>query len=110
MLRIAGALLRQGASTFAKATADRLRFLQDGSKPVNRTLKALQYTLLAHDFEHMIEAGSNRPAADSNSRWVNKLTGFATQAVSRAFERVFQPLHRPVFNLQVRGSQCGQSL
>jgi hypothetical protein len=65
------------------------------AKPVNRTLKAVQHTLSAHDFEHVIKAGSNRPAADGYSSRVNKFTGFTSQPACCDFSAL-SAAHRPI--------------
>jgi hypothetical protein len=51
----------------------------------DQPIKSLQHALFGHNFQHVIKARANAATAHRDTRWMNKISGLATELLSKIF-------------------------
>src|SRR5260370_1145879 len=64
---------------------------------INSSVHPLQDSRFAHDFQHVIEARTNRSAAHSDTRRMNQFAGLTPDFRSELLQSCFESRSRPIF-------------
>src|SRR5271166_1490820 len=64
---------------------------------INSSVHPLQDSRFAHDFQHVIEARTNRSAAHSDTRRMNQFASLTSDFCSELLQNCFESGRRPIF-------------